>query len=673
MNRRIFSAALLCFLSLAFNPMQGNTLAAQGKSKDGKMSGRPTEIRLGTPASGLLPDKTVFLYPKGQDSKKGLKEAEGPLMSNKLSGPEIAENNGFIANVTDSARIDLYFPEKPNGQMVIVCPGGSYFDLSSWNEGIYVASWMKSRGIATCVVKYRLPNGHWKVPLTDVQNAFRYCRSHAKEWGVDQIGVMGFSAGGHLASTVETMYVDNVTKPDFAVLIYPVISMKKGITHPRTHRDLLGSDESWMERDKYSFGKWYERQDKHRDLEERYSTYNDVTPYTPATFIALSTDDKTVTALNSTMFYQALVDNKVSAELHIYPRGGHGWGFTTSEFGKDNLGYARNEFSSSLERWLKSVHGGVAGIEISKPVNNAVKSCDIKVSKTVLLYPEGQNSDKGLAEAKGPGESNGASGPEVFDKHLYLSNVGDSARFDLYFPEKANGQMVVVCPGGGYGMTSQSNEGTHAAEWLLERGVSVCLMKYRLPLGHWTIPLTDVQNAFRYCRAHSSEWGVRQIGIMGFSAGGHLAASASTLFADDAAVRPDFSILFYPVITMEAGVTNNSTRANLLGSDGKWSDTGKLDWLVNHYSLENQVSAKTPATFIFLCSDDPAVPPENSIRYYDALLAHKVPAEIHCYPSGGHGFGFDTEKYGKDRIGYCRNELFLSLDRFLKEMSAKAK
>jgi hypothetical protein len=152
MDKNLFSAALCCIaVSLLLSP----TLSSQGKSSSKNASGRPVEIRLGTPASSLLPDKTVLLYPKGQNAKKGLKEAEGPMLSNELQGPEVAEKNGFLANVTDSARMDLYFPKKSNGQMVVVCPGGSYFDLSTWNEGIYTAKWMTEHGITACVLKYR--------------------------------------------------------------------------------------------------------------------------------------------------------------------------------------------------------------------------------------------------------------------------------------------------------------------------------------------------------------------------------------------------------------------------------------------------------------------------------------------------------------------------------------
>lgn len=119
--------------------------------------------------------------------------------TNGLTGPETINEKGILRNVSDLARVDLYFPKKPNGQMVVVCPGGGYVKLSTYGEGQHVADWMLSKGITVAVVKHRLPNGHWTVPLEDVHNAFRYCRAHAEEWKVKQIGVIGFSAGGHLA------------------------------------------------------------------------------------------------------------------------------------------------------------------------------------------------------------------------------------------------------------------------------------------------------------------------------------------------------------------------------------------------------------------------------------------------------------------------------------------
>ncbi|MCF0176143.1 MAG: alpha/beta hydrolase, partial [Bacteroidales bacterium] len=263
-------------------------------------------------------------------------------------------------------------------------------------------------------------------------------------------------------------------------------------------------------------------------------------------------------------------------------------------------------------------------------VLSAQETCRFKPSETLLLYPEGQNVDKGIA--LGPGESNGLTGDEVVMDwgKGNTSNTGDQARIDLYLPEKPNGQMVIICPGGGYAFTSCSNEGTYVADWLMERNIAACIVRYRMPNGHHNVPLTDVQNAFRYCRANAEKWGVNQIGVIGFSAGGHLAASVSTLYVDRE-TKPDFSILIYPVISFDWDITHYGTRENLIGTKAE---------LEGRYSLENNVNKRTPATFIALCQDDTTVDPENSMRYYQKLLDFGVPAEIHIWPKGGHGFGF---------------------------------
>ena len=183
------------------------------------------------PVSGLKPSQTVLLYAdsfEGNiDPVYGKEIVYGGFRmkeSNGLTGPETINERGILRNVSDLARVDLYFPKKPNGQMVVVCPGGGYVKLSTYGEGQYVADWMLSKGITVAVVKHRLPDGHWNVPLEDVHNVFRYCRAHAQEWKVNQIGVIGFSAGGHLAARVSNLFVDAATRPDFSILIYPVIT-----------------------------------------------------------------------------------------------------------------------------------------------------------------------------------------------------------------------------------------------------------------------------------------------------------------------------------------------------------------------------------------------------------------------------------------------------------------
>lgn len=315
------------------------------------------------PKSKLRPDETVFLYAASNaaqtvDPVYGKKTTYAGFKmkeDNGLTGPETLSETGNLGNIGGLARFDLYFPKKPNGQMMIVLPGGGYKYTSSWNEGLYVAKWMLERGITVAVLKYRMPNQHHRVPLTDVQNTFRYCREHAADWKVNQIGVIGFSAGGHLAATTETMYVDDATKPDFAVLIYPVITLEQD-THRGTHVNLIGREEEVATRDGKSLEQykkeWAEGTKRHKSLARKYSLYRQVTPSTPATFIALCTDDKTVPAINSVLMYERLIENHVPAEMYIYPTGGHGWGFTTSEFGTDKIEPYRNEFFNSLDRFL---------------------------------------------------------------------------------------------------------------------------------------------------------------------------------------------------------------------------------------------------------------------------------------------------------------------------------
>ena len=305
-------------------------------------------ISFAQPKSSLRPDETVLLY---ADSFEGnVDPVYGEKISyagftiekdNGLSGPENMPASGNLGNVSKLARLDLYFPKKSNGQMVVVCPGGGYSIVSSYNEGLYVADWFLSKGIAVCVVKYRLPNSNHTVPYADVANAFRYCRSNADGWGVKQIGVIGFSAGGHLAATASNLWTDSVTRPDFSILIYPVITLSPGTTHHGTHKNLLGEKRMIQER--------------YMDM---YSMEKHACRFTPPTFLALCSDDTTVPAENSLIYYTKLIETGVPVEMHIWPTGGHGWGFSSEKFkgkGKDRFAYARAEFEASLERWLEAL------------------------------------------------------------------------------------------------------------------------------------------------------------------------------------------------------------------------------------------------------------------------------------------------------------------------------
>jgi len=210
--------------------------------------------------------------------------------------------------------------------------------------------------------------------------------------------------------------------------------------------------------------------------------------------------------------------------------------------------------------------------------------------------------------------------------------------------DKAVGTAVIVCPGGGYARLSAVKEGSEIAEWFNTLGVTAFVLRYRLgDYGH-PQPLRDALRAIRAVRADAEHYGVRpnRIGIIGFSAGGHLAASASTLFAapegktgaplDGVSGRPDFSILMYPVITMQDKFTHAGSRRNLLGNNPSAA-------LVDHLSTELQVTANIPPTFVFHTQEDGTVPVENALLYYSALRAAGVPGELHIYEKGPHGVG----------------------------------
>ena len=235
--------------------------------------------------------------------------------------------------------------------------------------------------------------------------------------------------------------------------------------------------------------------------------------------------------------------------------------------------------------------------------------------------------------------------PSVHDR--VISQI-QTPKLEVFAPEHPNGTAVLICPGGGYKYLAYDHEGPVIAKRLNEDGVTAFVLSYRLPAeGHahaHLVPLQDAQRAMRLIRAHAQGWGLNpeKLGVMGFSAGGHLASSLGTLYdlqaydaidrVDETSARPDFMILIYPVISMEDGVTHHGSRENLLGKEPPYS-------LVKQHSSDLWVDEKTPPTFIALASDDTAVPPENSLRFYRALLQAGVPVELHSFEKGGHGFG----------------------------------
>lgn len=244
------------------------------------------------------------------------------------NGMTCQEENGvlYIAEPT----LTVYPATEGNGMAIVACPGGGYGKLAMDHEGKDMAAWFNNQGITYAVLKYRMPNGHKEVPLSDARQAMRILRHRAGEWQLKRIGIMGFSAGGHLASTVATHFEDEESHPDFQILFYPVISMDPEYTHRGTHDNLLGKQPA-------------------KEEEDNFSNELHVDGNTPPAFILHSSDDRSVPVAHSLNYYMALLRHQVPATLHIYPIGGHGWGY------RDSFTYKR-EWTGELEKWLREIN-----------------------------------------------------------------------------------------------------------------------------------------------------------------------------------------------------------------------------------------------------------------------------------------------------------------------------
>lgn len=253
----------------------------------------------------------------------------------------------WIENI-QKPTLEVYLPSKKiaTGKSVVICPGGGYRGLAYDGEGTDIAKWFNSKGIAAFVLKYRVPASKsliipHEAPLQDAKRAIRLVRSNAKKWNIskNQIGIMGFSAGGHLASTLGTHFdsedklpkseIENISaRPDFMILIYPVITME-AFGHEGSRENLLGKKPT-------------------EELLRYYSNELHVTDKTPPTFLLHCSDDQTVPVKNSLVFYEALQKEKVEAEMHIFPKGGHGFGLA---IGKGHL----ENWTDNLYQWILSL------------------------------------------------------------------------------------------------------------------------------------------------------------------------------------------------------------------------------------------------------------------------------------------------------------------------------
>ena len=266
------------------------------------------------PSLFAISQQTIPLYEKIPNSRPSKDEEQSQFAPNRI----------LIISKVSIPRLIIFLPpkEKANGTAVVICPGGGYSILAASHEGSDVAKEFNKMGVAAFVLKYRIPNDSTMEnkeigPLQDAQRAIQFVREHAKQYNIDpdRIGIMGFSAGGHLASTAGTHFtkalIDNKNnislRPDFMILIYPVISFTDSLGHIGSRTNLLGPNPS-------------------PEKIVEYSNELQVTPNTPPSFLVHAGDDDVVKVQNSIAFYQALQKNKVNAEMHIYPKGGHGFG-----------------------------------------------------------------------------------------------------------------------------------------------------------------------------------------------------------------------------------------------------------------------------------------------------------------------------------------------------------
>lgn len=591
-----------------------------------------------------------------------------PVIAEEVSEVVLPEMALPSSNPNDSGSILVHLPPANlrHGSAVIICPGGDYSSLNLESEGTATASWFAQKGVAGIVLKYRLPvtpGNSASSPLEDAQAALQMVRQHAAEWDIDpqRVGVLGYSAGGHVAATLGT-HSEAATRPNFMLLIYPIITMGQ-YANLTAKTNLLGSNPDPA-------------------LVASYSNELQVTSQTPPSFLAVAGDDATVNPLNSYNFYYAELNAQVPAELHAYEsgqqglRGGLGMGIGVSSapvsstwpyraldwMAQRGLLTAASAAASSAPADL-TASAGDRSVTLSWTASSGATSYDIyrgdtangegslplatKVTGTSYLdvspgrgtsyYTIVAVNDSGASPPSPESSATLSSGTESLLPEMVLpsNNPNDHGSIFVHLPPvgQRNGTAMIVCPGGGYSSLDLDNgEGHPTASWLTQKGIAGIVLKYRLPWitgNSASSPLEDAQAAIQMVRQHAAEWGInpQRVGVLGYSAGGHVASTLGTHF--NASTRPDFMLLIYPVITMGT-YANGGSRNALLGLNPDPA-------LVTYYSNELQVTSQTPPTFLAVANDDPSVYPQNSADFYHAALTAQVPVELHVYERGAHG------------------------------------
>ncbi len=539
----------------------------------------------------------------------------------------------------------------PTGVAVLFCPGGGYGAL----ETVSIAQgskWLNEMGATAVLLKYRVPrraagSPAYQLPLMDAQRALGLLRSRAKEWNLDpsRIGIIGFSAGGHLAAMASNLHEkrtyeliddhDRVScRPDFCLLVYPAY-----LTHPILE---LKADPA-LEQEKMS--------------PER----------TPPTLITVVRPDKfTVGCVN---YFASLRKAGVPAELHIFSSGGHGgcfdrypllgWGYEAARFLRDHKVLDEQAVKTG-DAWLRKQEIAVKSkLSALADTAGAAKVAPHLNKESARPEISGALADPGLSA--GDGELRKLLGPDAPIIPLWPKGTRDDDPFQaappapetnttlpsptdilritnvvlptmaIMRPQNPDGRAVIVCPGGGYRILASEHEGVEAGRWLNGQGITAFILKYRVPQREGVpVALQDAQRAISLVKSRAAEFGVDPdwVGILGFSAGGNLAALCCHSYdhrsyqpiddADKFSCRPSFGLLIYP--------------GRLADNEGK---------LVEPFTAPRR--NLTPPIFAAVAANDKSV--EGDFPYVLGLREARVPVAFHVYESGGHGKGLRPNGY----------------------------
>lgn len=584
----------------------------------------------------------VRLWPEGKmpDEPRPLGE-EKFATENKERGTTGLLN---ISQVTSPSMVILTAPkEKNTGATIVLAPGGGYGSLGA--EMVReTAEWMNERGINIVLLKYRVPKRGKDFPMNhqpvqDAQRALGILRTRAKEWQLDpaKIGIGGFSAGGHLAASLSINHakrwyepIDDFDRascrPDFAVLLYPAY-----LTDPIDSRT--------------------------RDTKLHYDLINDKD--TPPTLIAVTRPDKFT--IGCVEYYLALMEKNVSAELHVYPEGGHGGSIKK---------YPLSEWAKECVRFLGD-HNLIAGP--AKPTPHTYKAktlADIAPSEGLTLgdqrlrqilgrdcpvvpvWPTVLGPDESLQPGpeRAQAESRGGNALSIYDVTRPTLTIIEPPA------DKRTGRAAVVSPGGGFSRLAIEHEGLAVCDWLNQQGVTALLLKYRVPARGGDYPkhhqaLQDVQRAIRLARANADAWKIdpKQLGVCGLSAGGNISAALCVNHAQDLykpidavdkqSAKPDFGLLIYPAYLSVPATSNElAPQVQDLKRNG------------------------SPPLFLSCARNDGVA--RGMLNFFLHARAQNILAECHVYSTGGHGGGLDP-------ISYPASEWTQSGARWLSELKIK--